>query len=156
MLPLPYPPAQPDLAHFSLPPFTAGSHHWLGTDPLGRDVLVELVFGARTALGLSVAAAVLASALGALLGGTAGFWHNRLRLPWIGGAGVLGLLWWALALPGAGAGLVVAVVGLAGSGWAPARRGPSCRCRLMRQCWGPPPCWGPCRSWCSWWCWRVA
>lgn len=124
VLPLPYPPAQPDLAHLSLPPFAAGSAHWLGTGPMGRDVLAELVFGTRTALGLSVTAAVLASALGALLGGAAGFWRNRLRLPLISGAGLLGLLWWALALPRAGAGLVVAAAGVAGSGWAPARRGP--------------------------------
>ncbi|TPG67226.1 ABC transporter permease [Hymenobacter nivis] len=124
VLPLPYPPAQPDLAHISLPPFAAGSTHWLGTDPQGRDVLAELVFGTRTALGLSVAAAVLASAAGALLGGAAGFWRNRLRLPLVSGVGLLGGLWWALALPGAGAGLVVAVAGLAGSGWAPARRPP--------------------------------
>lgn len=124
VLPLPYPPAQPDLAHLSLPPFAVGSAHWLGTDPLGRDVLAELVFGTRTALGLSVAAAVLASAAGALLGGAAGFWRNRLRMPFISGAGLLGLLWWALALPGAAAGLLVAAAGLAGSGWAPARRGP--------------------------------
>ncbi|AWM33426.1 ABC transporter permease subunit [Hymenobacter nivis] len=124
ILPLPYPPAQPDLAHFSLPPFTAGSAHWLGTDPLGRDVLTELVFGARTALGLSVVATVLANALGALLGGAAGFWRNQLRLPLISSAGLFGLLWWALTLPGAGAGLVVAAVGLAGSWWASARRGP--------------------------------
>ena len=124
ILPLPYPPAQPDLAHFSLPPFTTGSAHWLGTDPLGRDVLTELVFGARTALGLSVVAAVLANALGALLGGAAGFWRNQLRLPLISSAGLFGLLWWALTLPGAGAGLVVAAVGLAGSWWASARRGP--------------------------------
>ncbi len=124
VLPLPYPPAQPDLAHLSLPPFTAGSAHWLGTDPMGRDMLAELVFGTRTALGLSVTAAILASALGALLGGAAGFWRNRLHLPLISGAGLLGLLWWALALPGAGAGLAVAAAGLVGSGWAPARRGP--------------------------------
>lgn len=124
IMPLPYQPAQPDLAHFSLPPFTAGSAHWLGTDPLGRDVLTELVFGSRTTLGLSVVAAVLANALGALLGGAAGFWRNQLRLPLISGVGLFGLLWWALSLPGAGANLVVAAVGLAGSWWAPARRGP--------------------------------
>lgn len=120
-LPLPYPPAQPDLAHLSAPPFAAGSAHWLGTDPTGRDVLAELLFGARTALGLSVLATVLASALGALLGGAAGFWRNRLRLPFISG---VGLLWWILALPWAGAGLAVAAAGLAGSWWGPTRRGP--------------------------------
>lgn len=125
LLPLPYPPAQPDLAHLAVPPLTAGTAHWLGTDPVGRDVLAELIFGARTAVGLSVTAAALAAALGALLGGAAGFWRNNgLQLPWPVGAGLLGLGWWALALPWAGAGLAAAGAGLAGGLLGPGRRGP--------------------------------
>jgi len=116
VLPLPYPPAQPDLAHLTAPPLAAGSAHWLGTDPVGRDVLAELVFGARTAVGLGLGAAGLAAALGALLGGAAGFWRNDgLRLPWPIGTALLGLAWWGLALPGAGAALVMAGAALAGS-----------------------------------------
>ena len=122
LLPLPYPPAQPDLAHLAAPPSAAGAAHWLGTDPMGRDVLAELVFGGRTAVGLSLAAAALAAALGALLGGAAGFWRNDgLRLPWPAGVGLLGLAWWALALPWAVAALAVAGAGLAGG---LLRRGP--------------------------------
>ncbi len=125
LLPLPYPPAQPDLAHLAAPPLAAGTAHWLGTDPLGRDVLAELVFGARTAVGLSLAAAALAAALGALLGGAAGFWRNNgLRLPWPAGAALLGVAWWALALPWAEAGLIVAGAALASSLLGLGRRGP--------------------------------
>lgn len=113
LLPLPYPPAQPDLAHLAAPPFAAGTTHWLGTDPLGRDVLAELVFGARTAVFLSLVAAVLAAALGALLGSAAGFWRNGgLRLPLPAVLGLLGGAWWALAFPWSGAGLAVAGAGL--------------------------------------------
>ena len=49
VLPLPYLPGTPDLAHVAVPPLSAGNH-WLGTDPQGRDVLSSLVFGARTAV----------------------------------------------------------------------------------------------------------
>ncbi|MFD1469985.1 ABC transporter permease [Hymenobacter caeli] len=116
LLPLAYAPAQPDLAHLATPPLAAGSAHWLGTDPSGRDVLAEMIFGARTAVGISLGAAVLATALGALLGGAAGFWRNHgWRVPWPAWAAALGAGWWALALPGAPAALVGAGLGLAGT-----------------------------------------
>ena len=108
-LPLPYAPGLPDLAHVAQAPFGAG-HHWLGTDAQGRDVLSGLVFGARTALLLTLPAAVLAAALGAVAGGTAGFWGNRLRLPWPVVALAGGAAWWALGLPGAGLGAAFGVV----------------------------------------------
>ena len=112
-LPLPYPAGVPDLAHVAEAPARA-SHHWLGTDPQGCDVLSGLLFGARTALLLSLPAALLAALLGGLAGGAAGFWGNRLRMSIPGGglvaiivarsvgvpvpvlamgAGVLGMLW---------------------------------------------------------------
>ena len=97
-LPLPYAPGVPDLAHMAEAP--AGRYqHWLGTDPRGCDVLSGLVFGARTALLLTLPAAVLAAALGGLAGGAAGFWGNRLRPgPLLWGLGA-GLLAGALGLP---------------------------------------------------------
>ncbi|WP_179197591.1 ABC transporter permease [Hymenobacter crusticola] len=77
-LPLPYAPGDSDLTHLSEPPFTAlaASRHWLGTDPLGRDLLAGLVFGARTTLIISIPAALLAVGVGILLGSAAGFWGN--------------------------------------------------------------------------------
>lgn len=101
VLPLPYPPSVPDLARVAQPPFGAGQH-WLGTDPLGRDVLSSLVFGARTAVLLTLPAAVLAALLGAVAGGAAGFWGNGLRLPVPYWLLALGAGWWALELPAAG------------------------------------------------------
>ena len=99
VLPLPYAAGVPDLAHVAVPPFGAGSH-WLGTDSLGRDVLSMLIFGARTAVVLTLPAALLSTLLGALAGGAAGFWGNNARLAapyWLlAGAGG----WWALHLPG--------------------------------------------------------
>ncbi|MEP7120089.1 MAG: ABC transporter permease [Byssovorax sp.] len=56
--------------------------HPLGTDALGRDLLARLVYGARTALGLSLPAVLLGMLLGVGLGGLAGvlrgFWNERL------------------------------------------------------------------------------
>lgn len=69
-------------------PTSAGPHaspsaeHPLGTDGHGRDVLARLVYGARTALGLSLGAILLSMALGTALGGLAGlrggFWNDTL------------------------------------------------------------------------------
>lgn len=92
-VPLPYAPGVPDLAHVAEAP-SAATHHWLGTDPRGCDILSGLVFGAHTALLLTLPAALLAALLGGLAGGAAGFWGNRLLLGerfW--GIGTVGLAW---------------------------------------------------------------
>jgi peptide/nickel transport system permease protein len=56
--------------------------HPFGTDAEGRDLLARLVYGARTALGLSLGAVLLGMLLGVALGGLAGyergFWADRL------------------------------------------------------------------------------
>lgn len=112
VLPLPYPPGVPDLAHVAQPPGGPG-RHWLGTDLQGRDVLSMLIFGARTAVLLTLPAALLAALAGALAGGAAGFWGNasRLAVPYWLLAASAG--WWALGLPAAAIG---AILGFSGSG----------------------------------------
>jgi len=100
-LPLPYAAATPDLLHVAAPPSWAGTGHYLGTDPLGRDVLAGLLAGARRLLLLSLPATALATTVGALAGAAAGFWGNRhLRLPLAAVAAALAVAWWGLALPG--------------------------------------------------------
>lgn len=110
LLPLP---AFPDLLRANAAPLTSG--HLLGTDSQGHDVLGDLIYGARTALLVSVPATLLATALGIVLGGGAGFWGNTgLRFPlagWLTGGvaavlyGVFGpdasgglASWWPLLL----------------------------------------------------------
>ena len=58
------PPLAPPLTHASNP---------LGTDRLGRDVAVELLYGTRTSLLVAVAAAAMALGIGAIVGTLAGF-----------------------------------------------------------------------------------
>lgn len=114
ILPLPYAAGVPDLAHVAEAPSWA-NRHWLGTDPRGGDVLSSLLCGARTALLLTLPAALLAALLGGLAGGAAGFWGNRLRVSTPGsGLAVVALAWGAGAPP-----LALAVgAGTVGALWA--------------------------------------
>ncbi|WP_165370573.1 ABC transporter permease [Hymenobacter persicinus] len=91
VLPLPYAPDAPDLHAIAVTPLTG--QHWLGTDPLGRDVLAQLLFGARTAVLVSLPAAALATLLGTILGSAAGFWSNdNIRIPAVYGLAALGVV----------------------------------------------------------------
>ena len=73
-----------DLVHRLAPPAWDAGGSWahpLGTDPLGRDVLSRILYGARTSLAVAGAAVLLAAALGIFLGllsGYAGSWVDAL------------------------------------------------------------------------------
>jgi peptide/nickel transport system permease protein len=73
-----------DLIHRLTPPAWDAGGSWthpLGTDPLGRDVLSRIIYGARTSLTIAGAAVLLAAGLGILLGlvsGYAGSWVDAL------------------------------------------------------------------------------
>jgi len=55
------------------PAIDAPLRHLLGTDALGRDVLARTLWGGRISLGIGLAAALLLSAIGTLLGAAAGY-----------------------------------------------------------------------------------
>lgn len=50
--------------------------HWLGTDDIGRDALSRLLFAGRISLTLALGVAILAVAMGMILGGMAGFFRS--------------------------------------------------------------------------------
>lgn len=55
-------------------PKPPGGTFWLGTDNLGRDLLVRLVYGARVSLEVSFAAIAIAVVTGVLIGMVAGYY----------------------------------------------------------------------------------
>jgi len=64
-----YEPLNADPINAMLPP---SWQHWLGTDPLGRDVLTRVIYGSRYSLLISLASMALAVSIGSLLGLLAG------------------------------------------------------------------------------------
>ena len=57
---------------------SGGVPHWLGTDQLGRDQLVRLLYGGRVSLGIALAAAALTLILGVTVGSVAGFFGGAV------------------------------------------------------------------------------
>jgi len=74
----PFDPNQPlDVAARAQPP---SAEHWLGTDPLSRDLLSRLLHGARVSLGVSLVAVAVATIVGTAWGAIAGYvggWVDR-------------------------------------------------------------------------------
>lgn len=52
--------------------------HLLGTDPLGRDTLSRLLYGARYSLAIGIFATLLGSAIGIVIGSISGFWGGAV------------------------------------------------------------------------------
>ncbi len=67
---MPYGPDAIDLANRRAPPSIA---HWFGTDDLGRDLLTRVLHGGRVSLSIGLLAALVATTLGATIGGAAGY-----------------------------------------------------------------------------------
>jgi peptide/nickel transport system permease protein len=62
------------LARFQPP----SAQHWLGTDELGRDLLLRLLYGGRVSLLVGLAAALFAAVIGTALGLLAGYYGGTL------------------------------------------------------------------------------
>ncbi len=64
-----------DLRARLMPPFVNAAH-WLGTDPLGHDVLARVALGGRISLVVGVASVAGAVVVGTLAGLVAGYWRG--------------------------------------------------------------------------------
>jgi len=73
----PYDPYKPDLLHTLSPPNKA---HPLGTDPLGRDTLSRIIYGARTSLIVGLIVVSLAATIGMGLGLLAGYFGGWTQM----------------------------------------------------------------------------
>lgn len=77
----PFDPARPlDPTARATPP---NATHWFGTDRTTRDVLSRMLFGARVSLAVAALSALIASAVGLVYGGVAGFvggWLDGLMM----------------------------------------------------------------------------
>ncbi|HKV43518.1 MAG TPA: ABC transporter permease [bacterium] len=65
----PYNPLAQDIVGRLASPSAA---HWLGTDPLGRDILSRILYGARLSIPVGITAVTLAVMFGTLIGSVAG------------------------------------------------------------------------------------
>ena len=72
----PYDPYDQDLRNSLQDP---GLDHWLGTDPLGRDVLSRLIYGTRTSLQVGLISVGVATIIGMTLGLVAGYFGRWLE-----------------------------------------------------------------------------
>jgi oligopeptide transport system permease protein len=70
----PYGYEENNLANTYAPP---GAAHWLGTDELGRDLLVRLLHGGRVSLGVGLCATIVALTIGVAYGAVAGYAGGR-------------------------------------------------------------------------------
>jgi len=70
----PYDYAEQDLNNTFAPP---GAAHWLGTDQLGRDLLVRVLYGGRISLGVGLCATFVALTIGVIYGAVAGYLGGR-------------------------------------------------------------------------------
>jgi peptide/nickel transport system permease protein len=77
----PFDPQAQDIGQRLKPPGWAGPDgrtHWLGTDHLGRDILGRILFGARIALVVGLAAVAIAGTLGLAIGLVSGYSGGRV------------------------------------------------------------------------------
>ncbi len=54
------------------------SYHVFGTDELGRDVMMRLIYGARISMGVGILVAIASSLIGIIIGALAGFYGGVL------------------------------------------------------------------------------
>jgi peptide/nickel transport system permease protein len=56
------------------------TRHYFGTDELGRDVFIRLVYGTRVSMGVGVLVAIASAIIGLLIGAFAGYYGGRMDM----------------------------------------------------------------------------
>lgn len=76
----PYDPTRQQVVARLLPPFSSSSRgfHWLGTDQLGRDLLSNMIAGARLTLFIGLISNAVGMAIGVALGMIAGYYGGAV------------------------------------------------------------------------------
>jgi peptide/nickel transport system permease protein len=76
----PYDPTAQQVLARLLPPFSSSSRgfHWLGTDQLGRDLMSNMIAGARLTLFIGLVGNIIGMAIGVVLGMIAGYYGGTL------------------------------------------------------------------------------
>lgn len=76
----PFDPLQQNFADVLKPPGTHGERgtYWLGTDPLGRDLLSRIIYGARISLLVGVLTVLVRGTLGVLIGLVGGYYGGKV------------------------------------------------------------------------------
>jgi peptide/nickel transport system permease protein len=113
----PYPMGQMDLLNMLASPSSA---HWLGTDNLGRDVLSQIIYGARvsviiglSATALTTAVSIIIGALSAQIGGKFDLIVQRFVDAWLCVPGMLILLI-AVSIIGRGTWQIIVAIAIPG------------------------------------------
>ncbi len=78
----PHDPLEQDLRMRNMPPLSPAAQegaprHILGTDPLGRDMLSRIIFGARVSLTVGLSSALVSGVIGTMLGIIAGYYRGK-------------------------------------------------------------------------------
>jgi oligopeptide transport system permease protein len=66
--------------NLTLGPTPPSAQHWLGTDPLGRDLLARLLYGGRISLMVAFCATFVSLTIGVLYGAISGFVGGKLDM----------------------------------------------------------------------------
>lgn len=80
MPPITYDPYESDFVDGSPPPNAPSKKHWLGTDDRGRDILVRLFYGFRTAIWFALLLTILGYAVGISIGAVMGYYGGWVDL----------------------------------------------------------------------------
>jgi oligopeptide transport system permease protein len=114
----PYSYDEQNIAFRNAPPSPA---HWFGTDKMGRDIFVRILFGARISLSVGFMAAVINVLIGTIYGGIAGYVGGKVDMVMMRFVDIIysvpGLLYIVLIMLWLGSGITSIMIGISITCW---------------------------------------